>query len=150
MFKVIRLTMVSLCLVLFGWPQQPADSKKPTDFPCSKATTTLETNECLANLEHEADADLNALYQKIEKLIRARISQEQTPLKAYQERSLAKLKAAEVAWIHYRDAQCDAAEQQFEGGTISTSVRLGCLKDLTDQRTRELQHTYAIYLHGAP
>lgn len=149
MFNAIRLTMVSLCLVSFGW-SQPADNKKSADSPCSKASTTLETNECFANLEHTADASLNALYQKVEKLIRARIPQEQGPLKAYQERSLAKLKAAEVAWIHYRDAQCDAAEQQFEGGTISTSVRLGCLKDLTEQRTKELQQTYAIYLHGAP
>jgi uncharacterized protein YecT (DUF1311 family) len=150
MFNIIRLIIISVCLVLFGWSQQPVDNKKPADSPCAKATTTLETNQCFANLEHEADAGLNALYQKIEKLIQARISQEQAPLKAYQERSLAKLKAAEVAWLHYRDAQCEAAEQQFEGGTISTSVRLGCLKDLTDQRSKELQQTYAIYLHGAP
>ena len=150
MLILLRTALLALCLTSFGWSQQPADNKKPADSPCSKATTTLETNQCFTDLEHKADAGLNVLYQKIEKLIRARTSQEQGPLKAYQERSLAKLKAAEVAWIHYRDAQCDAAEQQFEGGTISTSVRLGCLKDLTEQRTKELQQTYATYLQGAP
>jgi uncharacterized protein YecT (DUF1311 family) len=151
MRSLFPLATVGLLLALAASSQQPADSKKPArPNLCPNANTTLEINECLGDLQHKAAASLNALYQKIQKAIRERIAQEQGPLKGYGERSLEKLRVAENAWIHYRDAQCDAAEQQFEGGTISTSVRLGCMKDLDEQRTRELEETYAIYLRGAP
>jgi len=151
MRSLFPLATVALLLASVALSQQPADSKKPArPNLCPNASTTLEINECLADLQHKADASLNALYQKIQKAIRERVAQEQGSLKGYGERSLEKLRVAEAAWIHYRDAQCDAAEQQFEGGTISTSVRLGCVKDLDEQRTRELEETYAIYLRGTP
>ena len=144
---VYRLSAIVLLLVTASWPQAGTDKNRAAPpNRCPNANTTLEINQCFASLERTADVNLNAVYQKIGKEITRKISQEQDQLKGYQERALAKLKAAETAWIHYRDAQCDAAEQQYEGGTVSESVRLGCMLDLTEQRTKELQQTYAIYL----
>jgi len=148
MLSLFRGGAVVLFMMAVAWPQQASD-KKPAKQPdlCPNAKTTVEINACLGDLAHKADANLNALYQKIQKAIRAKITEEKGgPLEGYQQRALEKLKAAELAWIHYRAAQCDAAEQQFEGGTISTSVRLGCMKDLAEQRADDLQKTYAIYL----
>jgi len=148
MLSLFRGGAVVLFMVAAAWPQQPADKKsaKQPDL-CPNAQTTVEINACVGDLAQKADATLNALYQKIQKAIRAKIAEEKSgPLEGYQQRALAKLKAAELAWIHYRDAQCDAEEQQFEGGTISTSVLLGCKKDLAEQRADDLQKTYAIYL----
>jgi uncharacterized protein YecT (DUF1311 family) len=79
--------------------------------------------------------------------MRAKIVKEQSPLKSYQETALQRLKAAQLAWDRYRDAECDAREQQFEGGSIAPSVRSGCVKELSDRRAEDLKKTYAIYLH---
>ena len=106
----------------------------------------MEITECWGNLARKAEADLTALYQKIQKAIQAKIAGGDTQFKGYEERALAKLKAAQLAWTHYRDAQCDAAEQQYEGGTIAPSIDSGCHKELADQRMKELKNTYAIYL----
>jgi len=149
MLSLFRGGAVVLFMMAVAWPQQPSNNKKPSAPPndCPNANTTVEINNCLGDLAHKADTNLNTLYQKIQKAIRAKIAEDKGgPLEGYEQRALEKLKAAELAWIHYREAQCDAAEQQFEGGTISTSVRLGCMKDLTEQRTDDLQKTYAIYL----
>lgn len=144
-----RLSAVALVLSVAAWPQQMADKKPgaPVD-PCPAATTDMARTQCWEDLGRKADANLTALYQKLQKLIRDRIAQETVPqLKQYQETALAKLKAAQLAFSRYRAAQCDADQQQYEGGTIAPSVRAGCVKHLSEQRMEELQKTYAIYFH---
>lgn len=145
MLSSLRLVGV-LFLVIAAWPQQTGDKKKsePPD-PCAAAESQMEITQCWSNLARKAEADLTTLYQQIQKAIQARISQD-AQLRGYEERALIKLRAAQLAWTHYRDAQCDAAEQQFEGGTIAPSVAAGCHKSLADQRVKELNDTYAIYL----
>ena len=143
--SVLRLTAI-LFLASSVWSQQPSDTKKPPADPCASAQSQMEITECWGKLANKAESDLTALYQKILKAVQARIAAEDTQLKGYEERALAKLKIAQVAWTHYRDAQCDAAGQQYEGGTIEPSVESGCHKELADQRMKELHDTYAIYL----
>ena len=142
----LRLLAALLFLATAVWSQQSADNKKPPADPCASAQSQMEITECWGKLANKAESDLTALYQKIQKAIQARIAAQDAQLKGYEERALAKLKAAQLAWTHYRDAQCDAAEQQFEGGTIAPSIASGCHKELADQRMKELRDTYAIYL----
>lgn len=143
----LRLTAAVVFFLAAAMSQQPGNKKPaPPPGPCDAAQTQMEITSCWDNLAQKADARLNALYQKLQKLIRAKMAEDDTTLKGYRSRALEKLKAAELAWVHYRDAQCDAAEQQYEGGTIAPSIHAGCVTDLTDQRITELQKTYAIYL----
>ena len=144
--SVLRLLAAVLCLASAAWSQQPSDTRKPPADPCAAAQSQMEITNCWENLAQKADGRLNILYQKIQKAIQAKAAEDDVALKGYRGRALTKLKAAELAWVHYRDAQCDAAEQQNEGGTIAPSIHAGCVKDLTDQRIAELQKTYAIYL----
>ena len=147
MFSALRVAACSLCFLNVALSQQSASNKKQEPpYPCSKATTQMEITACWEDLAQKADARLNALYQKLQKAIRAKIAAEQGPLKGYQQRALEKLKAAELAWSHYREIECDAEEQQNEGGTIAPSIHAGCMKELADRRTDDLQKTYAIYL----
>jgi uncharacterized protein YecT (DUF1311 family) len=145
--RLIRLAGIALVVVAVGWSQQTAEKKK-TASPdlCPGAQTQMDITNCWENLAQKADANLNVVYQKVQKAIRAKIAQEQGPLKGYQERALEKLKAAELAWIHYREIECAAQEQQNEGGTIAPSIHAGCMKELADRRADDLQKTYAIYL----
>ena len=52
------------------------------------------------------------------------------------------LKAAETAWIKYRDLQCEAAGQQYEGGTIRLSVENMCMSMTTEHRIQEIKQAY--------
>ena len=145
--SVLRLLAAILCLATAALSQQP-DNKKATrpPGPCDAAQTQMEITNCWEDQAQKADARLNVLYQKLQKLIKAKMAEDDATLKGYRSRALEKMKAAELAWVHYRDAQCDAAEQQYEGGSIAPSIHAGCVTNLTDQRITELQKTYAIYL----
>jgi uncharacterized protein YecT (DUF1311 family) len=144
--NLFRAAVVTLILTAAAWPQELSDKKStPPVDPCPASATQTERTQCWDQLAAKAHADLTVLYRKLQGLIRARIAKEQDPLKSYQETALQKLKTAQLAWSHYRDGECDAREQQFEGGTIAPSVRSGCVKELSERRMEELQKTYAIY-----
>ena len=61
-----------------------------------------------------------------------------------------KLKAAQKAWLAFRDAQLQAmypaADKQAEYGSVYPTCRCAVLKELTEQRTRELK----VWLDGIP
>ncbi|MFZ0821571.1 MAG: lysozyme inhibitor LprI family protein [Candidatus Acidiferrales bacterium] len=67
-------------------------------------------------------------------------------MKRFREGALEYLKSAQLAWTHYRDAECGAQTQQNEGGSTGPSILAGCKKELADRREDDLQMTYAIYL----
>jgi uncharacterized protein YecT (DUF1311 family) len=62
--------------------------------------------------------------------------------KAYSETVVQKLKAAERAWIQYRDLHCDAARHQYEGGSMSPMVWADCMTTTTDHRIVDLKNAY--------
>ena len=114
--------------------------------PCSKATTDMERTNCWLGIAKKANAGLAAFYQKVQKAIKAHLAQQSPAFQGYDERALEKLRDAQLAWSHYRDSQCDAAEQRNEGGTIAPSIHAVCESDLAEQRMEELHQTYAMYL----
>ena len=75
-----------------------------------KAKTQAEMNACASDEAARNDAELNEVYRKL-------LSQA-----ASQEEAVAKIKAAERAWIAYRDAYMDAMypakDKQAEYGSI--------------------------------
>ena len=103
-----------------------------------KAKTQAEMNACASEEAARADAELNEVYRKL-------LSQA-----ASQEEAAAKIKAAERAWIAYRDAYMDAMypakNKQAEYGSIYP-MEADLLRTKLTQRQvmalKELLHQYS-------
>ena len=100
------LLIVFLLASLPGLAQDSAQYRACND----KAKTQTEMNACASEEAARADAELNEVYRKV--LAQA----------GKQEEAVAKIKAAERAWIAYRDAYMDAMypakNKQAEYGSI--------------------------------
>lgn len=105
----MRYLAVVLFIALTASPPFSQNSKQYAT--CSeKAKTQAEMNACANQEAARADADLNSVYAKL--LSKA----------ADEPAALAKIKAAERAWIAYRDAYTDAmypaTDKQAEYGSM--------------------------------
>jgi uncharacterized protein YecT (DUF1311 family) len=49
-------------------------------------------------------------------------------------------------WIRYRDSNCLAERELYNGGTASFPAYLACLEAMSRARVKELQVTYAVVL----
>ncbi len=88
---------------------------------CENPQTQAEMNICAARYYEDADRKLNQVYQQLPAPMRAQIT------------------SAQLAWIDFRDTNCDFARSLFAGGTIAPSIYNGCLGGMTEQRTFELE-----------
>ncbi|MBC7930076.1 MAG: DUF1311 domain-containing protein [Rubrivivax sp.] len=108
-----------------------SDSQQQKKLPCADAETQFEMNQC-ARKEHEAaDAELNKVYSRLA----AKLDEEQR----------GQLKAAELAWIKYRDMNCDFEGAFYKGGTMRPMVQAYCLARMTNDRTAELKQQIETY-----
>ena len=119
------LTCVCLLLPLAARAQQPqADCFE-------KAVTQLDSNECAAKEYQEADAELNRVYKAI--------------LEKYKKDPLflGKLRAAQRAWLAYRDAEIEAkyphAEEPRYYGSIFPMCDALFKAELTKDRVEKLR-----------
>lgn len=108
---------------------------------CSeKANTQLDMNMCAGQEAARADERLNAVYRKL-------LSQA-----AEQHGAVAKIQAAERAWIVYRDtymeAMYPAADKQLEYGSIYPMEAALLRARLTERQITELQQLQK-HLSGA-
>jgi uncharacterized protein YecT (DUF1311 family) len=103
----------------------PSSQVATADAECANAQTQAEINQCAQVYYATADAELNRVYQELKANLS---SQEQE-----------ELIDAELAWIDYRDATCEAESSQYEGGSIQPTIYYGCLERVTTERTAELQ-----------
>jgi uncharacterized protein YecT (DUF1311 family) len=101
---------------------------------CETAETQQDLNACAALDFQEADADLNDAYAAATAAM-ARIDQAQP---AGQTGAVEALKAAERAWIAYRDLACAAEGWPNHGGTVEPLVVSGCKTRLTSARAEDL------------
>lgn len=92
---------------------------------CTDMTSTYEVRICLSNELDKEDANLNKQYKlcmnKLDKI------------------SQSKLKAAQKAWISFRDAECEYQADEMRGGTYETVIALGCHVSETKERAEELK-----------
>jgi uncharacterized protein YecT (DUF1311 family) len=93
--------------------------------PCAEANSQAEMNICAGKEYKAADAALNKTYQQLSGMLN--------------EEEKAQLKAAQLAWIKYRDANCDFVADQFKGGSMRPMILGLCLADVTRNRTTELK-----------
>jgi uncharacterized protein YecT (DUF1311 family) len=123
MRKITFIVTVALCLLLTLNGAARAQTRKD---PCANAQTQAEMNECQGREYKKADAALNAAYKQL-------------VAKIEDEGERASLKAAQLAWIKYRDANCEFESYLNKGGTMYSLVYDGCLTALTQERTRHLR-----------
>lgn len=102
-----------------------ANAQKPKDDPCANAQTQLEMNMCWGKQYKAADAQLNSVYREFS----SKLNPEET----------AQLKAAQLAWIKFRDANCEFVADAYKGGSIRPMIASMCLADVTSTRTSELK-----------
>ena len=90
---------------------------------CKNAVTQFDMNQCADKGYQAADQALNDVYRKVV---------------TAQEGDAAKLKAAQRAWIAFRDSECAFETADSEGGSIQPMEFSMCLTKLTAARTKEL------------
>lgn len=106
--------------------------------PYLRAQTQSQMTADACSAYKKADLSLNDTYKKV--------------LAGYANENvfLQKFKAAQRAWIAFRDAQLEAlypaADKQAEYGSMYSTCRCAALQELTEQRTKELQK----WLDGVP
>jgi uncharacterized protein YecT (DUF1311 family) len=119
------LCVLAACAV--NLPAAAQRTKTATEAnPCDEARTQVEMNECADRQYQKADAELNRVYQQ---LMRASGGKD------------AKLKTAQLAWIKFRDAECDYEAAFNEGGSMQPMTYSFCLADVTTARTKQLRES---------
>ncbi|MCC5646739.1 lysozyme inhibitor LprI family protein [Nostoc sp. CHAB 5824] len=101
-------------------------------FNCNNPQTQIAINECAKLSYQNADKKLNQVYQQL--------------LPTLERSSKQKLIAAQLAWIKFRDTNCEFERSRYEGGSIASSIYSSCLENTTKLRTQELQE----YLKSDP
>jgi uncharacterized protein YecT (DUF1311 family) len=104
-----------------------ADAQDEADLedPCPGSGSQAELNQCAARARNRADAELNKVYREL--------------MKDAGTTERAKLRAAQLAWIKFRDTQCDYESVGNKGGSIYPMVVSFCLARVTNTRVKQLQ-----------
>lgn len=94
----------------------------------------------------QADARLNKVYGRAlnymsDDLARAEKRGEKKQIQ-YEQTAIASLEGAERAWLSYRDIQCKAAGQLYEGGSMAPMIYSQCLTILTEHRIADMKSIY--------
>jgi uncharacterized protein YecT (DUF1311 family) len=94
---------------------------------CGSATNQSDMNLCFERVFARTDAELNAAYAKVLKS------------NSDDEKGIALLRAAEHAWIDFRDRNCAFETHSDEGGSIYRTVMAACQIRMTKARIKQLQ-----------
>ena len=129
----MRFLILSLAVVAFGAALAP--SVQAQDVNCKEPQTQLDMTICAKKDWEVADAELNAAY----KAAMAAMKQTDSYLSADLMGAAETLKAAQRAWIPFRDKACESYGFLARGGSMEPMLVLQCRADLTRQRTSELK-----------
>ncbi len=136
---VLLLFLSSISLV-----DQPTG---PSQNPCEEQPASQrQMNDCAAFEYRRADTRLNNVYRKAMEYMtddqaRAEKRGDQQQIE-YEKTSVGSLKQADRAWLTYRDLQCKAAGQQYEGGSMRPMIEWQCMTTLTEHRIADLKSIY--------
>jgi uncharacterized protein YecT (DUF1311 family) len=118
-----------LCIVTSGFTVW-ANAQEPV---CNSAGSGSDSAVCAHEDFVRADAQLNDAYQKALDLLGADSGRADARVA---------LVAAQREWIKFRDADCQVQDRIFQHGTMHTAIVQSCLKNLTEQRTKELKQLW--------
>jgi uncharacterized protein YecT (DUF1311 family) len=104
------------------------------EVDCSNAVTQQDMNICQQQVWQESDERLNAVYAETVAILQERDAE--FPLDGASEED--RLRAAQRAWVAFRDANCDAAGYSMRGGSAEPLLVFGCMHQMTEARIVEL------------
>ena len=114
-----------LVLLLLSAAGAKTQKQRQTN-PCENAPSQYEANQCAHREYVAADAELNKVYNQL-------------AAKLDDAEQRAQLKAAELAWIKYRDENCTFEGLFYKGGTMRPMIESFCLAHVTKARAAELR-----------
>ena len=120
MKRIVPALLLSFSLLAAASAQKRAEPN-----PCDDPQSQAEMNICADKQFKAADAELNRVYAGLAAKLEAG--------------ARAKLKAAEVSWLKYRDDNCEYEAAPFDGGSMQPLIRSSCLERMTRARTAELR-----------
>jgi uncharacterized protein YecT (DUF1311 family) len=107
---------------------------------CEEAQNQAEMNRCAYLDFQEADRELNRIWPEI--LANARQADAEINREFDQEETSEQvLRAAQRAWITFRDAHCTYEGHEARGGSMESMLYNGCRATLTQQRIAQLRGT---------
>lgn len=128
MCKISHILFLAITLLLLA-----ATALRAEEIKCNPDGNQMELNQCAWDDYQKADKKLNDTWKKL----MAKFKTDKT--------ATAKLKAAQKAWIAFRDAEVEAmfACEPNEvpcWGSMEPMLRNGELQSMTEERTKRLQH----------
>ena len=129
------MLMAAALLMLVQAGEEHSDSPEPATM-CDEARTQLEINACAAGELEAADKALNEQWQETIAVMR-RLDGGGPPVDG-QPGYVETMRAAQRAWLTFRDQHCLAESFLGRGGSIQVSLAHTCKAYLTQQRTFQL------------
>ncbi len=120
--KLLSAAALALSLAAAVAAQGKPQQQSPR---CEDAETQFEMTQCAGREYRAADAELNRVYQQVTR-------QEDAAGRA-------RLKAAQLAWLKFRDAECEYEAGDYIGGTMRPMIEAYCLAAVTKARTQQLK-----------
>jgi uncharacterized protein YecT (DUF1311 family) len=105
------------------------------DVDCTNTSVQIELNFCAEQDWQVADAELNRVYK--DTMVAMKTMDRNLP--AELQGAAATLLDAQRAWITFRDKNCNLAGYPMRGGSAEPLLIYGCLRQMTLDRTAELQ-----------
>lgn len=133
----LAVTALSLTLLLPATAHADVKSDlaaiEETFKSCTEADdTNTGMKQCAASARDEADALLNTTYKDFVSSLQESGDTE----------TLSRLKAAQRAWITFRDAQCSLEAAQMLGGSGEGLLEISCLYEQTAARVKALDEQF--------
>ncbi|MCX7287931.1 MAG: lysozyme inhibitor LprI family protein [Rhodobacterales bacterium] len=104
------------------------------EVDCANAMAQQDLNQCAYAEWEQADAGLNAAYKQAMALLKSWDAN----LPETDRGGAEALKAAQRAWITFRDNACAAEGWAMKGGSAEPLLLYGCMRQLTEERTAHL------------
>ncbi|RYI26210.1 MAG: DUF1311 domain-containing protein [Acetobacteraceae bacterium] len=111
------------------------------DVDCANAVTQMDMNQCAYDDWEAADADLNSAYARAMDVMKTW----DADLPEAEQGGAAALKDAQRAWITFRDKACEAEGYAMKGGSAEPLLVYGCMRQLTEDRTSQLDAMVQAY-----
>jgi uncharacterized protein YecT (DUF1311 family) len=121
---MMKYASAFLLLIFLASGPTFAQRAKKTE-PCAKATSQADMNDCWGKQYKAADVTLNQVYRQLVALL--------------DEEEKAQLKEVQMAWLKYRDTNCEFVADSYKGGSMRPMAHAICLAEVTGTRTTELR-----------
>jgi uncharacterized protein YecT (DUF1311 family) len=115
----MRLAAIAVVITLMS-----SSAGMAADVDCAKATTQRDMNDCAHREFMRVDSALNGAYRLL--------------LQHTDRKEQDALRAAQRAWLVYRDKECTFESASSSGGSIHGMEYDACLTTMTTARTTEL------------